>query len=481
MRLDAIVARAADVRDAPKVQLVGDPGVEIQAMTLDSRAVTPGALFACVPGHRVDGHEYAGAAVDAGATALVVERPLGLGVPEVQVSSVRAVLGPLASALYDHPSRSLQVVGVTGTNGKTTTVSLLDAILERHGWPTATIGTLTQARTTPEAPELQARLAELRDLGLVAVALEVSSHALDMQRVDATEFAVAVLTNLTQDHLDYHGSMEAYFEAKARLFQPGRAKVAVLNGDDPYGQRLLGRLRGGATPVMVYRGDDAEDLHLEVNRSRFIWRGHPVELHLAGRFNVYNALAALNAAVAAGVPEDVAAAGVGDLRRVRGRFEAVEAGQPFTVVVDYAHTPDGLASALTAAREIAQGHVVVVFGAGGERDRSKRPLMGEVVARLADMAVLTSDNPRSEDPESIMAEVAAGFADQSKLVVQADRAEAIRAALGAAQPGDVVVIAGKGHETGQEIAGRVYPFDDVTEARRALEGRSGTRSERAES
>jgi UDP-N-acetylmuramoyl-L-alanyl-D-glutamate--2,6-diaminopimelate ligase len=266
--------------------------------------------------------------------------------------------------------------------------------------------------------------------------------------------------------------MEAYFEAKARLFEPGRAQVAVLNGDDPYGRRLIERLAGGDTPVMEYRVEDAEDLVLEAGGSRFRWRGHPVQLRLAGRFNVYNALAALNAAVAAGVPEEVAAAGAGDVRRVRGRFEAVEAGQPFTVVVDYAHTPDGLASALTAAREVAQGRVVVVFGAGGERDRAKRPLMGEVVSRLADMAVLTSDNPRNDDPQQIMDEVAAGFVGECGLVREPDRARAIRAALGAARAGDVVVIAGKGHETGQEIAGRVLPFDDVVEARRALARRA---------
>jgi UDP-N-acetylmuramoyl-L-alanyl-D-glutamate--2,6-diaminopimelate ligase len=311
-------------------------------------------------------------------------------------------------------------------------------------------------------------LAELRDLGVVAVAVEVSSHALDMGRVDATEFAAAVWTNLTQDHLDYHGSMDAYFAAKARLFEPGRARVAVVNGDDPWGRRLLDRLGRGDTPVIEYEGREAEDLVLEATGSRFRWRGHPVDLQLAGRFNVYNALAALNAAVAAGVPEDVAASGVGDLRRVRGRFEPVDEGQPFTVVVDYAHTPDGLANALTAAREMVGGRVLVVFGAGGERDRAKRPMMGEVAARLADLAVLTSDNPRSEDPERIMDEVAAGVGPDAVLVREPDRARAIQAALGAAQPGDVVVIAGKGHESGQEISGRVLPFDDVNEARRAL-------------
>lgn len=467
MRFATLIAEA---RLDPGGLHSGGPGgadADITSISMDSRSVGPGTLFVCVAGAGHDGHDFAPGALADGAVALVTERVLALDVPQVVVASARAVAGPLASALWGDPSRrGLTVVGVTGTNGKTTTVALLQAILEAHGWPTSTIGTLTQARTTPEAPELQARLAEWRAQGGSAVAMEVSSHALAQRRTDAVHFAAGVLTNVTQDHLDYHQTMEAYFEAKARLFEPGRSEVAVINRSDPWGRRLISRLPEAETFAL----DDARALEMEPAGSRFVWDGQVMTLRLGGRFNVGNALAAATTARALGVPAATVAEGLASVARVPGRFETVDAGQPFTVLVDYAHTPDGLDQALRAAREVTVGRLVVVFGAGGDRDPDKRPLMGAVAVRLADLAVVTSDNPRTEDPEAIIADVVGGAgAGRDRLVVQADRAEAIALAIAAAGPGDMVVVAGKGHEKGQDVGGRVLPFDDVVVTRQALD------------
>ncbi|MDA8063764.1 MAG: UDP-N-acetylmuramoyl-L-alanyl-D-glutamate--2,6-diaminopimelate ligase [Actinomycetota bacterium] len=468
MRLDLLVERSL-VGTGLLLATDGDATVEISSVTLDSRRVGPAAVFACVPGRLTDGHDHAHVAVAAGAVALLCERPLGLGVPQVIVSSVRAALGPLSGALHAWPSEDLVVVGVTGTNGKTTTAILLASVLEAHGWKAASLGTLTQARTTPEAPELQERLAGLRRDGFRAVAMEVSSHALDQHRVDGIRFAAGVFTNLTQDHLDYHATMENYFAAKARLFDPGRCGVAVVNRDDLYGRRLVGNLEASGSPVVTFGAAEAEDLRVDVTGSRFRWRGEEVHLALGGRFNVSNALAAATTAGALGIPAGEVAAGLAAVTSVRGRFERVDAGQDFTVLVDYAHTPDGLLHALTAARELATGRLVVVFGAGGDRDHDKRPEMGRVAAEVADLAVVTSDNPRSEDPGAIIADVVAGAADPGRVRVVPDRAEAIETAVWVAGPGDVVVVAGKGHESGQEIRGQVRPFDDAEVTRRALE------------
>jgi UDP-N-acetylmuramoyl-L-alanyl-D-glutamate--2,6-diaminopimelate ligase len=472
MRLDLLLS-AADLVGAgvPVLELQGDPGVaDISAIVLDSRAVVPGALFCCVPGQRVDGHRFAPEAVASGAVALLCERPLDLPVPQVVVTTVRPALGPLADAFHGHPSRRLLAVGVTGTNGKTTTTQLLAAIFEAQGWSTATIGTLTGTRTTPEAPQLQALLADLCDRGVAAVAMEVSSHALAQDRVASVHFAAATFTNLTQDHLDYHHTMEEYFAAKARLFEPGRADVAVVNADDVWGRRLLDTLAGQPRPGVPFSvKDDVADLRLSAGGSRFRWDGMDISLRLGGRFNVYNALAAATTARELGVPGVAIAEGLAAVEVVPGRFQPVAAGQPFTVLIDYAHTPDGLEQALTSARELAAGKLLVVFGAGGDRDHAKRPLMGAVAGRLADLAVLTSDNPRTEDPNQIITDVKAGASGPGRLVVEPDRARAIAAALASAQAGDVVVIAGKGHETGQEIAGQVIPFDDAVVARRALD------------
>jgi len=454
--------------------VAGADAVDVRAVTHDSRAVTQGALFCCVPGSVVDGHDYAPVAVDAGAVALLVERRLTLDVPQVRVASVRAAMPLVADRLFDHPSGAMAVVGVTGTNGKTTVAHLVAAVLRAHGWATSVIGTLSGARTTPEGPELQAALAAARDAGERAVAMEVSSHALVQHRVDGTEFAVGAFTNLSQDHLDYHATMDDYFLAKARLFDDGRCRAAVIDVDSDWGLRLASMVR---VPVHRVTMDDAADLRLDRAASTFTWRGHHVTLHMSGRFNVANALVAATIASVLGVPDATIAEGLSSFDGVPGRFELVDAGQPFTVVVDYAHTPDGLEQVLSAARELVaddRGRVLVVFGCGGDRDRAKRPLMGSIATRLADRAYLTSDNPRSEDPLAIIAEVQAGTADEDRrdrLVVEPDRAHAMELALKDARSGDIVVVAGKGHESGQDVGGIVSPFDDRAVARQLLETR----------
>jgi UDP-N-acetylmuramoyl-L-alanyl-D-glutamate--2,6-diaminopimelate ligase len=503
MRLDALIA-ADPAGEAA--------GVEITGLAYDSREVAPGDLFFCVSGFRSDGHAFAPEAVRAGAAALVVERPLGLGVPEVVVASARAAMAPAAARFYGEPARELRVVGVTGTNGKTTTAYLVRALLEAGGVQCGLLGTVKSviggegrqvARTTPEAIDLQEDLRAMLDGGDGACAIEVSSHALELGRADAIPFAAAVFTNLTQDHLDFHADMEAYFRAKRRLFVPasdgdslGAAAeppgVSVVNVGDPYGRRLAQDVAGARTFAVDAPADySATDVRCGFDGCRFTLStpagAREVSLPMPGRFNVANALGALAAVHALGVDLDVLVAALERGVRVPGRFEPVDAGQGFAVLVDYAHTPDSLENVLSAARELLEpgaprfggaagerGRVICVFGAGGDRDRGKRPLMGEIAARLADVAIVTSDNPRSEDPERIIEEILDGVpAGGGEVGAQVDRAAAIGTAIGAARPGDVVVIAGKGHEQGQEFeGGRKLPFDDVAVARAALEALS---------
>ena len=456
------------------VESHGDPAATfVTSVELDSRDVRPGSLFCCVPGRHQDGHAYAGEAVERGAVALLGERPLPLTVTQAVVApgQVRPAMARVAASFYGHPSTSLVTVGVTGTNGKTTVSHLLAGILEAHGWPTTVIGTLDGARTTPEAPALQRLLATARDDGRRAVSMEVSSHALAQRRVDGVTFAAAVFTNLSRDHLDYHGTMEAYFDAKASLFVPDRTALGVVNADDPWGRRLID---DGIVPLVTYSLEDAHDVASRPGRTAFTWRGRRVEMALTGRFQVANALAAATTASALEIPEDAIVSGLGGAQVVPGRFEVVPAAAPFTVVVDYAHTPDGLASALDAARILADGkRVVCVFGCGGDRDPGKRPVMGAVAAERADAVVLTSDNPRSEDPEAIIAAVLAGVPDPGSVTVRVDRAEALEAAVALARRGDVVVVAGKGHEQEIETSTGSFPFDDRTVAADLLARRFG--------
>ena len=451
-----------------------DRDPDVNAVVHDTRAVADGALFCCVRGSHTDGHDLAPAAVAAGATALLVDHELPLDVPQLVVDDVRAALGPVADAFWDHPSRHLDVLGVTGTSGKTTVTHLLAAVFAAAGRPCGIIGTLSGARTTPEAPELQALLAEHRRGGDAAVAMEVSSHGLDQGRVASTRFAAALFTNLSQDHLDYHGTMEAYFRAKARLFRLEYTTDAVVCVDEPWGRRLADEISAaGQVRLHRYSLADVADVRLTPGGATFRWRGQDVTLALAGRFNVRNAVGAATMAAVVGLaPADVAR-GLSQAAPVPGRFEAVDAGQPFTVLVDYAHKPDALDQALRAARELVagSGRLTVVFGCGGDRDRAKRPVMGEVASRLADHTIVTSDNPRSEDPAAIIGEIVAGVpadADADRLDVLPDRRAAIERAVTAARPGDVVVVAGKGHETTQVVAGQSFPFDDRVVAREAL-------------
>jgi UDP-N-acetylmuramoyl-L-alanyl-D-glutamate--2,6-diaminopimelate ligase len=469
------------IRDLPDVDLGLDLRLEVEvtAIDLDSRAVRPGSLFCCIRGAHDDGHQHARDAVDHGAVAVLADHDLDVGVPCLVVPDTRPAMAHLAVRFNGDPASSMTVIGVTGTNGKTTTSFLLRAIFETAGRATEVVGTLSGARTTPEAPELQARLAGMRDRGVEVVAMEVSSHALTMHRVDGTRFAVAVFTNLSRDHLDFHETMESYFEAKARLFEPELAERAVVNLDSPYGRLLLDAAK---IPTAGYSLDDVTGLEVGAAGSRFVWRGQQVELGLGGRFNVANALAAAEAAVAVGLEPQVVAAGLSQPVTVPGRFELVEVGQPFRVVIDYAHTPDGLEQLLTAVRDVTgSGQVTVVFGCGGERDATKRPAMGEVAATLADRVVLTADNSRGEDTGAIIDAVSTGYertADRRshELLVEPDRRRAIALALGSARAGDAVVIAGKGHETTLTIGDTVVPFDDREVTRVELRRLTGSGS-----
>ncbi|HSP04099.1 MAG TPA: UDP-N-acetylmuramoyl-L-alanyl-D-glutamate--2,6-diaminopimelate ligase [Acidimicrobiales bacterium] len=453
--------------------------VEISGVVHRTDTVLAGVLFCCVPGSRVDGHDLAADVVDAGAVALLVERPLTVDVPQVIVPSVRAAMGPVAARFWGDPSRDLDVIGITGTNGKTTTVAILRAVLDAAGRRCEVVGTLTSRPgwppTTPDAPELQAQLATWRDEGVDTVAMEVSSHALAMGRVDGTWFTATGFTTLGHDHLDLHGDIESYFEAKASLFRPDRTDRAAIRADDEWGARLLERVEGTAVEVHPYRLEDAADLEPFGTGSRFTLRGVPVELPLAGRHNVANALCAAAIADWLGIDPDTVARGLASVPTVAGRFERVDEGQAFTLAVDYAHTPDALQTVLDAARERADvdgGRVLVVFGCGGDKDRAKRPEMGRIAAASADVVVVTSDNPRSEDPAAIAGEIVAGIPaqepGQADVRTILDRAEAIHHAAREAREHDVVVIAGKGHETTQTFADRVVDFDDRVVAATAL-------------
>ena len=476
MRLDELVA------GLPGARVVGDAAVDVVDLVYDSRKVEPGSLFFCVVGEKADGHEFGPRAVAEGAAALVVERELAeLAVPQLVVPDSRAAMAPLAARFWADPTAQLRVVGVTGTNGKTTTAFLIREILQAADFRCGLLGTVKQVvggvekevvRTTPEAIELQRSFRQMLDGGDEACAMEVSSHALSLHRADATRFEVALFTNLTQDHLDFHETMEEYFLAKRKLFEMD-VRVKIVNVDDLYGQRLAEEFECVTFSAEGAEADySAREVEFDALGASFSLGGMRLRTALPGDFNVANALGAFAAAEAMGVGGDIAAAGLARAARVPGRFEPIDEGQGFGVLVDYAHTPDSLENVLRAARRITAGRVISVFGAGGDRDRDKRPKMGRAGAELSDLTVITSDNPRSEEPEAIVAEVAAGAEGAKELEVVVDRRAAIALALSRAQPGDTVVIAGKGHEQGQEFAGgRKEPFDDAAVAREAIAAR----------
>jgi UDP-N-acetylmuramoyl-L-alanyl-D-glutamate--2,6-diaminopimelate ligase len=494
------VTLAELVQSLEVVEQVGDTNVPIGAVTDDSQAVKPGSLFVAVKGERVDGHRYVAQAVGSGAAALVVEEPAvgATTVPMVRVRNTRKVLGVLAGRFYGEPASRLTMVGVTGTNGKTTTTYLCKAMLEAVGRRVGLIGTVAYqvgdetvpaSHTTPGAVELQGVLGRMRDAGLDSVVMEVSSHALALDRVAGCEFDVAVFTNLTQDHLDFHRDMDDYFQAKLRLFtglgEAGRKahpKRAIVNADDPRGAAVAAAT---GVPVWTYgiHGEAdirAEQLRLSLAGSTFTVNSpvgrFAVESRLVGEHNVSNLLAAIGVGLHEGLTPDQVRAGIAAASSVPGRFERVDAGQDFTVLVDYAHTDDALIRVLTTAQSLKTGRVITVFGCGGDRDRTKRPKMGRAATRLSDVVFLTSDNPRTEDPLAILSEVEVGVKEvldpsRVRYVKIPDRAQAIDAAIREAKSGDTVVIAGKGHEDYQIIGTTKHHFDDREVARDAIQKR----------
>ena len=471
----------------PGAAIDGDAARSVTGIETDSRAVRPGSVFVALRGTKTDGHEFVSQAIANGAAAVVVERHGASPTSEttvVRVSDSRRALSALAAAFYADPSWALDVAGITGTNGKTTTVRMVGAILEHAGMPCGTIGTVGAdfgkqswklAHTTPLPPELHALLASMRDAGAAAVAMEVSSHALALGRVDDVRFRVAALTNVTRDHLDFHATPEDYAAAKRRLF--AMAQTCVINVDDAWGARWAKELADRGVPVLTYGERDAllapTDVAATAEGTRFTLDGQTYDLRIPGRFNVANALAAIGIARTLGIDAATIARGLTRLDRVRGRMERISDGG-IDVVVDYAHTPDALEHVLQTLRALARGDLSVVFGCGGDRDRGKRPEMGAVAARYADRIYVTNDNPRGEDPKAIAGQIVAGIG-KHPYVLELDRRRAIERAIGEARRGDVVLIAGKGHETVQITGRDAIEFDDAAVARHALQLRGAVR------
>jgi UDP-N-acetylmuramoyl-L-alanyl-D-glutamate--2,6-diaminopimelate ligase len=503
--------RPVQVSATPLADLAGQLGVAVPdgtagvtGITHDSRAVHPGDLYAALPGARLHGADFVTQAAGLGAVAVLTdpagaERAAATGLPVLAVDDPRARMGELAATIYGRPGRDLLQIGITGTSGKTTTAYLVEGGLRGVGGGGRRVGLIgtvetrigderiKSERTTPEATDLQALFAVMRERGVEAVAMEVSSHALVLGRVDGCVFDVAVFTNLSPEHMEFHSDMEDYFQAKAQLFTPARSRLGVINTDDPYGRRLAAQ---ASVPVVTYsaEGDPdadwrAEDVRIGPLDSTFTVlgpRGERIGARspLAGPFNVANTLAAVVALAAAGLDAQTGADGIAAVPGVPGRLERVDAGQPYLAVVDYAHKTDAVESVLKALRKVTKGHLHVVLGCGGDRDRTKRAPMGAAAARLADTAVLTSDNPRSEDPLAILATMLEGAAsvpahERGEVLLFEDRAAAVAAAVGRARPGDTVLVAGKGHEQGQDIAGVVRPFDDRQVLREAIQQTQG--------
>ena len=456
--------------------IVGDVGTTVTGLTQDSRSVAPGDLYCAVRGERHDGRRFISDAVAAGAVAVLTD-DAGVeahGASLLVVDDVRAALGPLAAAAFGRPSDRLTMIGVTGTNGKTSVAWMIGAIMRAAGRRVEVRGTLSGERTTPEAIEIHASLAASVAAGTDTVVMEVSSHALAMHRVDGINFDLAVFTNLGRDHLDFHGSTEAYFAAKAILFEASHSRLAVANIDDVHGRLLIDAHPGRVSPCSLA---DALDVSTTFDRCSFTWRSVRVDVPMGGAFTVANAVAAASAAARLGVDTATIARGLAGMDPVPGRFEPVDNAAGVGIVVDYAHTADGLRAVLGSARALTEGRVIVVFGCGGDRDRGKRPAMGRAALECADTVVVTSDNPRTEDPMGIIGEVLSGMGDRATdAIVEPDRRAAIASAISLAARGDIVVIAGKGHESTQEVAGEFLPFNDVDVARNAAARMTGGRA-----
>ncbi|MBR1424098.1 UDP-N-acetylmuramoyl-L-alanyl-D-glutamate--2,6-diaminopimelate ligase [bacterium] len=473
--------------------LINFKNVEISGISYNSNTTKQGDIFVCLVGEHTDGHEYAQNAIDKGAVALLVERPLKINIPQVQVNSTRLQIADIADRFYSSPSKGLNLIGVTGTNGKTTVTHLIQKILEQNDCKCALIGTLgyklssdgeyrNAKHTTPQAPELQATLRMIKDIEKIDnVVMEVSSHSLEQNRVGGCRFNGAVFTNLTQDHLDYHITMDNYFNAKSLLFSRlAEGNFAVINSDDDYSQRFLSVLPEGVRKYTygVKNSADvmARDVIFSLNGAEFTLvvgdKSYPVSLHMNGMFSVYNVLAAITSAIAMGIDIKISIKALENVHGVAGRFEVVNK-KPL-VIVDYAHTPDGLENVLKAAREITpkDGKLICLFGCGGDRDATKRPKMGAIAQKLSDRIIITSDNPRSEDPQQIITDIIAGLNSVSPeiVTVEPDRGEAISMLKTIAENNDVVVIAGKGHEDYQILRDKTIHFDDREQARKVFAG-----------
>ncbi|WP_080846541.1 UDP-N-acetylmuramoyl-L-alanyl-D-glutamate--2,6-diaminopimelate ligase [Cytobacillus gottheilii] len=473
-------------------QTYNGDSIEISSIENDHRKVTQGSLFVCIKGFTVDGHDLAAEAVKAGAVAVIAERELLLEVPVITVKNTKRAMSVLADAFYGHPTHKLQLIGITGTNGKTTTSHLIEKMAQDFGKTTGLIGTMytkvgddvfTTKNTTPESLTLQRTFKQMVDAEVSTAVMEVSSHALDEGRVHGCDFDIAVFTNLTQDHLDYHGTMEEYKRAKGLLFaqlgsrfQPDAPKYAILNADDAATEQYI---RSTSAHILTYGIDQAADfkahsITIQASGTSFTLDSplgvFNVNMKLIGKFSVYNVLAAISTGVAAGIPIDRILASIEEVEGVSGRFETVDAGQDFSVIVDYSHTPDSLENALQTIQEFADKRIFTVVGCGGDRDRTKRPIMAQISCAYSSNPIFTSDNPRSEDPNSILADMEAGATGNNYKIIS-DRREAIRYAISQASAGDVILIAGKGHETYQQIGDQIFDFDDRIEAKKAIEER----------
>lgn len=449
--------------------------VTVSGITQDSRDVEPGDVYCCVRGENFDGHSFVQEAVTSGALALITDRDVKDAPPHVsiiRVQDVRQFIGPFAASLFGSPTRDLQMVGVTGTNGKTTTTAMISSIVESAGISVRQLGTLTGARTTPEAIDLQAQLRSWAQEGVKCVVMEVSSHALVQHRVGGVMFDVAVFTNIGRDHLDFHGTEEAYFAAKAMLFSEHQSRCGVVNIDDPKGMLLRDAM---SIPMVGFSASDAHNVTMQFDAVSYRWNNHDIEVPMGGSFTLMNSLAAATAARTLGLDMKAISQGLRSMASVPGRFESLPHGLGFGVIVDYAHTPESLESLLHSVKKVCTGRIIVVFGCGGNRDAGKRPLMGEIAASIADVVFVTSDNPRNENPDVIINEIITGISSPHAQVERIiDRAQAIESAIFAARRDDIVVIAGKGHETTQEIAGVFHPFSDVDVASKVLRHREET-------
>lgn len=486
MKLEALI------KDIPKIAVSGISNIEIKGIKYDSRQVQKGDLFIAIKGFKTDGHQYIKNALANGAAAIVLEdkEHCSADFPWVLVENSRNILADLSTIFFNYPSHKFLLIGVTGTNGKTTTTNLIAKIFEDHGHKVGLIGTIHNRigekvipveRTTPESSDLQELFAQMVEEGVSCVVMEVSSHALDLARVRGCDFDIAVFTNLTQDHLDYHHTMEDYYGAKAKLFtgvtqnySKGKEMVAVINGDDPWGQKLIGKIAGEKISYGIENEVDFKAQKININSRGVSYQVNniDVQLQLTGKFNVYNSLAALAVAHSQGILLEKAIKSLEGVPGIPGRFQLIESTtQNFGVIVDYAHTPDSLINILTTAQEFAKGRIITVFGCGGDRDRTKRPLMGKAAAQYSDFTIITSDNPRTEDPQKIIEDILPGvkeICDSERYRVIVDRKEAIKEAIKMAKKDDIILIAGKGHETYQEINGEKFPFDDKKVAEEML-------------